>query len=137
MKGSSKVFLKDVIDLRNFAKKFAKTLKAPQTIALHGDLGVGKTEFARAIIKEFFGKDTTVPSPTFTIVQEYGIISHFDLYRIKNISELEEIGFNDAIYKNIVLVEWPEKAEYFMPENAIHIYLSIKDDGREIEIKNN
>jgi tRNA threonylcarbamoyl adenosine modification protein YjeE len=130
------MFFKNVESLHKYAAEFAKTLRAPQCVALHGDLGVGKTEFARGVIRALCGADTIVPSPTFTLVQEYGNISHFDLYRVKNVAELEEIGLFDAIAKNITLIEWPEIAEQFLPKNTIHIYLSVSGQGREIIIRN-
>lgn len=129
------MFVSDVSGLQFFARKFAGRLHAPQVVALHGDLGVGKTEFARAIVQELKGCSTVVPSPTFTLVQEYDDISHFDLYRLKNISELDEIGFFDAIQENIVLIEWPEIAEKFLPKNTVHVYISVSGNGREIDIK--
>ena len=130
------MFIENVESLRKFAAEFAKTLKAPRCIALYGDLGAGKTEFARSVIQELRGKDTIVPSPTFTIVQDYNGISHFDLYRIKSVYELEEIGLNDAILKNITMIEWPEIAENFLPKDTIRIHLSVSGSGREIEIEN-
>jgi tRNA threonylcarbamoyl adenosine modification protein YjeE len=130
------MFMKDAEALREYAKKFAKELRAPACVALHGELGVGKTEFARAVIQTLAGADTIVPSPTFTLVQEYEAepirIFHFDLYRIKNKSELEEIGFFDALADGITLIEWPEIAADFLPENTIHINLSVSGAGREI-----
>ena len=95
-------------ETRAWARDFAKTLHAPQTVALHGDLGMGKSEIAREIIKTLRGNDTVVPSPTFTIVQNYDGISHFDLYRIGDVSELEEIGLRYAIDNDITLIEWPD-----------------------------
>ena len=69
-----KEYILDNIDeTRKFAREFAKTLHAPQTVALHGDLGMGKSEIARTIIKTLRGEDTVVPSPTFTLVQNYDI----------------------------------------------------------------
>ena len=62
---------KDINETHNWAADFAKTLHAPVTVALHGDLGVGKSEIARTIIQTLCGADTVVPSPTFTIVQSY------------------------------------------------------------------
>lgn len=129
------MFIESVESLRNFAVEFSKTLKIPRCIAMYGDLGVGKTEFARSVIQELRGNDTIVPSPTFTIVQDYDGISHFDLYRIKSADELEEIGLNDAISKNITLIEWPEIAESFLPHDTIRVYLSVSKSGRELEIK--
>ena len=134
------MFIKNIKSLRNFAEKFARGLSKPACVALHGGLGAGKTEFARAVIREFCGADTIVPSPTFTLMQEYESrnpefrISHFDLYRIKDASELEEIGFFDAIEENVVLVEWPEIAAKFLPPGTIHIYLAAKGGGRELEV---
>ena len=100
--------LDDLDATRAWARDFAKSLHTPQTVALHGDLGMGKSEIAREIIKTLRGKDTVVPSPTFTLVQSYDGVSHFDLYRIGDVSELEEIGLKYAIDNDITLIEWPD-----------------------------
>ena len=127
--------LSDLSETRNWAKLFASSLKAPVTVALHGDLGMGKSEIARTIIQTLKGQDTVVPSPTFTIVQNYDGISHFDLYRIEDKSELTEIGLPYAIANDITLIEWPEIAEDILPEDTIHIYLTQYEAGRKLVIK--
>ena len=96
--------LNNIDETRAFARDFAKTLCAPVCVALHGDLGMGKSEIARTIIQTLRGADTIVPSPTFTIVQNYDCISHFDLYRINDASELVEIGLPYAIANDITLI---------------------------------
>ena len=128
-------YLKNLDEMHAFAREFAKTLHAPQTVALHGDLGMGKSEIARVIIKTLRGEDTVVPSPTFTLVQNYDGISHFDLYRIGDASELEEIGLKYAIDNDITLIEWPEIALNQLPENTIHIYIMQNGDGRKLVIQ--
>jgi len=133
---NEKVFLLNNLDeTRNWAKEFAKTLHAPQTIALHGDLGMGKSEIAREIIKTLRGENTVVPSPTFTLVQNYDGISHFDLYRIGDVSELIEIGLQYAIDNDITLIEWPDIAKDMLPKNTIHIYITQNGDGRKLVIQ--
>ena len=127
--------LKDINETHQFARDFAKTLHAPVTVALHGDLGMGKSEIARTIIKTLRGEDTVVPSPTFTLVQNYDGISHFDLYRIGDASELEEIGLQYAIDNDITLVEWPDIAKDMLPENTIHVYITQEGDGRKLVIQ--
>ena len=126
---------KTVEETRLWAKEFAKTLHAPVTIALHGDLGMGKSEIARTIIQTLRGQDTVVPSPTFTIVQSYDGISHFDLYRIEDKSELVEIGLPYAITNDITLIEWPEIANDILPEDTIHLYITEYEGGRKIIVK--
>ena len=128
-------YLENVEETRNWAKDFAKTLHAPVTVALHGDLGMGKSEIARTIIQTLRGADTVVPSPTFTIVQNYDGISHFDLYRIEDKSELTEIGLPFAIANDITLIEWPEIAEDILPENSVHIFITEQGNGRKILMK--
>ncbi len=120
---------------RQFAREFACTLHAPVVVALHGDLGMGKSEIARTIIQTLRGDDTVVPSPTFTIVQSYDGISHFDLYRINDASELTEIGLPHAIANDITLIEWPEIAQHILPDDTIHIYITAKGLGRKLVIK--
>lgn len=127
--------LNNVEETRNFAREFAKTLHAPITVALHGDLGMGKSEIARTIIKTLCGEDTVVPSPTFTLVQNYDGISHFDLYRIGDESELEEIGLQYAIDNDITLIEWPDVAKDKLPSNTIHIYITQNGDGRKLVLQ--
>ena len=95
------------------ARRLAPWLKVGDVVALHGDLGAGKTAFARALIRVLAGADEEVPSPTFTLVQTYdapmGPIFHFDLYRIVSPDELTEIGWDEALADGLfVLVEWPE-----------------------------
>lgn len=128
------IILKSLDKTRAWATEFAKTLHAPVTVALHGDLGMGKSEIARQIIRTLRGQDTVVPSPTFTIVQNYDGISHFDLYRVGDASELVEIGLPYAIANDITLIEWPDIAADILPENTIHIYISEYGDGRKIVI---
>lgn len=128
-------YLENVEETRNWAKDFAKTLCAPVTVALHGDLGMGKSEIARTIIQTLRGADTVVPSPTFTIVQSYDGISHFDLYRIEDKSELTEIGLPFAIANDITLIEWPEIAADILPENTVHVFITEQGNGRKIVIK--
>ena len=131
----SEFILNNVDDLRAWAREFAHTLTAPVVVALHGDLGMGKSEIARAIIQTLRGADTVVPSPTFTIVQSYDGISHFDLYRVQDVSELTEIGLEYAIDNDITLIEWPDIAEHCLPSNAIHIFISEYNGGRKIVLK--
>ena len=126
----------NINDTRKLAREFAKTLYAPVTVALHGDLGMGKSEIARTIIQTLRGADTVVPSPTFTIVQSYDGISHFDLYRINDASELIEIGLPYAIANDITLIEWPDIASDMLPENTIHLYITAHGLGRKIVVSN-
>ncbi len=120
---------------RAWARDFAKVLRAPVTVALHGDLGMGKSEIARTIIQTLRGADTVVPSPTFTIVQSYDGISHFDLYRVEDASELTEIGLQHAIANDITLIEWPEIADGFLPSDTVHVYITVHGQGRKIVIE--
>lgn len=124
----------NIEETRAWAQNFARSLTAPSVVALHGDLGMGKSEIARTIIQTLRGADTVVPSPTFTIVQSYDGISHFDLYRIEDASELVEVGLAHAMVNDITLIEWPEIANDMLPENTIHIFISGYADGRKIQV---
>lgn len=104
-----------------------QSLRLGDCLALHGDLGQGKTTFARAMIRAENGDDFEVPSPTFPIVQVYelvrGAIRHYDLYRITDPSELEELDFEETLASSIALIEWPERAGDLLPDD--HISLTI------------
>ena len=125
-------------DTISFAKKFAKTLKGDEIIALWGTLGMGKTVFAKAVIQELTGRKEDVPSPTFTLLQSYdtplGEVFHFDFYRLKNPEEAYEIGIEDAFESGICLIEWPEKIGALLPKWAINIYFEMTDKGRQISV---
>lgn len=127
--------LKNVDEMRAWAADFARSLRPPVTVALHGDLGMGKSEIARAVIKTLRGADTVVPSPTFTIVQNYDGISHFDLYRIADSDELTEIGLSHAIDNDITLIEWPDVAAQMLPGDTVHVYITAHGDGRRVVVK--
>lgn len=131
----TEVITGNIEETRSWARKFAENLKSPSVVALHGDLGMGKSEIARTIIKTLRGEDTVVPSPTFTIVQSYDGISHFDLYRLEDASELVEVGLQHAMQNDITLIEWPEIAADMLPADTIHIYITQYEDGRKIVIK--
>ena len=104
-----------------FGKKMGEAAKPGDIICLDGDLGVGKTVFTQGFAKGL-GIDDYVNSPTFTIVKEYyGRIPlyHFDVYRIGDPSEMEEIGYEDYFYgKGVTIIEWPELIEELIPEEA-------------------
>lgn len=132
---SKEQILENVEQMRAWARDFAKTLTAPCVVALYGDLGMGKSEIARTIIQTLRGADTVVPSPTFTIVQNYDGISHFDLYRIEDASELTEIGLEHAMQNDITLIEWPQIAQNVLPDNTICLHITQHGNGRKIVVK--
>ncbi|MFM9847991.1 MAG: tRNA (adenosine(37)-N6)-threonylcarbamoyltransferase complex ATPase subunit type 1 TsaE [Hyphomicrobiaceae bacterium] len=115
------------------AEVLALSSRPGDVLALRGDLGTGKTTFARAFVRAVLddpGMD--VPSPTFTLLQTYETsrfpISHFDLYRVEATSELEELGFDEAVAGSVVLLEWPERAGAQLPPARLEIHLeSIAD----------
>lgn len=126
-------------DTLDFAYKLAKRIKVGTVVCLDGELGVGKTVFAKGFARGL-GVEDEITSPTFTIVQSYKgevLFHHFDVYRISDISEFEEIGYEEFFYGNgICLVEWSKLVEEAIPKNAVKATIS-KDiekgfDYREI-----
>ncbi|MEX2202341.1 MAG: tRNA (adenosine(37)-N6)-threonylcarbamoyltransferase complex ATPase subunit type 1 TsaE [Dongiaceae bacterium] len=99
--------------LARLAARLAMAARPGDLICLEGDLGAGKTSFARAFIHALQDDPEEVPSPTFTLLQSYetraGLVHHFDLYRIADAAEAGPLGFEDALGEGIVLVEWPER----------------------------
>jgi N-acetylmuramate 1-kinase len=116
----------------------AEEIRAGDILTLQGDLGTGKTTFARTFIRHLArDPDLEVPSPTFTLMQEYdtphGSVLHADLYRIENPSELEELGFDEISKDAVTLIEWPEKVgdgERFGLER-VEISLALRPDAGE------
>lgn len=97
-----------------FAKEFAQRLQPNDVVIIQGGLGVGKTHFTKGLAAYFDIKQEQVQSPTYAVVHEYvGQITlyHFDLYRLKSPSELQEIGFEEYLYnEGICIIEWPDLA---------------------------
>ena len=106
------------------AARIAALARAGDVIALEGELGAGKTSFARAFIRAR-GSDEAVPSPTFTLVQVYEIgdvpIWHFDAYRLRDPDEAWELGIEDAFRDGISLIEWPERLGHLLPARRLRI----------------
>jgi tRNA threonylcarbamoyl adenosine modification protein YjeE len=116
----------------------ALALKPGDCLALSGDLGAGKSTLARAFLRAVADDDDLeVPSPTFTLVQVYELripVAHFDLYRLGDASELDELGFDEALSSGICLVEWPEMAEDLLPADRIRLKLEHDGEGRKAVI---
>jgi tRNA threonylcarbamoyl adenosine modification protein YjeE len=124
--------LPDLDATAQLGARIAGGLKAGDAVALWGDLGAGKTTLARAILRAL-GVHDEVPSPTFTLVQNYETrppVAHFDLYRLKSAREMEELGFEDALAEGAVLVEWPERAPEALPPEALHVRLKQENGVR-------
>ncbi|WP_428426814.1 tRNA (adenosine(37)-N6)-threonylcarbamoyltransferase complex ATPase subunit type 1 TsaE [Pararhizobium sp.] len=130
--------LKDEAATIELGEDLALALKAGDCLALSGDLGAGKSTLARAFLRAMADDPALeVPSPTFTLVQSYELripVSHFDLYRLADVSELDELGFDEALSEGICLVEWPENALAALPKSRLTATFSHLGDGRAVTI---
>ena len=101
--------------------------------AFYGKMGAGKTTFIKAICEEL-GVDDVITSPTFAIINEYSgkdeTIYHFDFYRIKKLEEVYDMGYEDYFYSGaLCFIEWPELIEEVLPEDAVKVQITEKEDG--------
>jgi tRNA threonylcarbamoyladenosine biosynthesis protein TsaE len=103
--------------------EIGRLLTPGDVLLLEGDIGAGKTHFARSLIQSLLSEPEDVPSPTFTLVQIYDGTSceiwHADLYRLTSPDEVVELGLTDAFTDAICLVEWPDRLAELVPENAL------------------
>lgn len=136
---SLELFLPDEAATKRFGEDFALALVKGDLVTLSGDLGAGKSSLARAVIRAIADDEgLEVPSPTFTLVQSYEAlrlpVAHADLYRISHGEELDELGLVEFLEDGVVLSEWPEQAEGFLPEPSFAVTLTHEGAGRRIVI---
>lgn len=137
------IIIKDIEHIREAAREFIAAFhdilcndEAVKCFAFYAPMGAGKTTFIKAICEEL-GSTDVITSPTFAIVNEYTAnnfpIYHFDLYRIKKMEELYDIGADDYFYSGSpCFIEWPEMAESALPDETIKITIVPQDNGSRI-----
>lgn len=131
---------RSINELNGIASDILSRVPEPEVFALHGEMGSGKT----TLIKELcavLGVTDTVTSPTFSIINEYiseqrGPVYHFDVYRIKKVEEVMDIGYENYFYSGqYVFIEWPELITELLPEKHVYIKIRELEDGsREIRL---
>ena len=130
--------ISSIPELKKIADKIKKILLPGDVVFLYGEIGVGKTTFARFLINSFENekklKKSEVLSPTFNIVFEYEIkefkIKHFDLYRLKNDNDIKNIGLYENLEQSITLIEWPELIKN-KPQNRLDLFFEYAEDYNE------
>ena len=120
----------------DFAAKLSQSLEPGSVVAMHGDLGAGKSVFCRAVMRALGVTDEAMPSPTFAIIQEYEgsgcKVAHMDWYRLHGADELEGIGIRDYMQPPwICLIEWPDRCPEMLDGHTIHVALSCTDNSPE------
>ncbi|MBT4880485.1 MAG: tRNA (adenosine(37)-N6)-threonylcarbamoyltransferase complex ATPase subunit type 1 TsaE [Alphaproteobacteria bacterium] len=123
-----------------FAQKLAQSMKTGDILTLQGQLGSGKTTFAKFFMGALGLRSQEVPSPTFTLVQTYPfsefMVWHFDLYRLKDPEEVYELGIEEAFAEGVSLIEWPERLEGMLPREHLQIEIIIPEGGSMEEVRN-
>lgn len=127
------IFVNDLSALPAAAAQVLEQAKEYRVFLFFGEMGMGKTTFIKALCKQL-GVTDSVSSPTFSIVNEYDaggeLIYHFDFYRLKDEQEAFDLGYEEYFYSdNYCFVEWPEKIENLLPENAVAVYLTGNENG--------
>lgn len=116
------------------AKEFVAAMGDRTVFAFYGKMGAGKTTFIKAVCEEL-GVEDVINSPTFAIVNEYvdgngSPVYHFDFYRIKNMQEVMDMGYEDYVYSgNVCFMEWPELIENLLPDDAVKVVIEEEADG--------
>lgn len=129
------MFLPDPDATHRLAQSLLPLLGAGDVVLLEGEIGAGKTHFARGLIQSLVSED--VPSPTFTLVQTYLApefeIWHADLYRLSHPDEAIELGLTEAFESALCLVEWPDKLGSDRPKTALTLRFSTHSEGRKAQ----
>lgn len=119
------------------ARQFVEAIGDRTVFAFFGGMGAGKTTFIKAVCQQMGVTEDMVSSPTFAIVNEYegsrGSIYHFDFYRIRQVSEAVNMGFDDYLFSgNLCFIEWPELVEPLLPEDTVRVTIEEQPDGSRI-----
>jgi tRNA threonylcarbamoyladenosine biosynthesis protein TsaE len=121
------LLLPDQQATRALGRRLARLIRPGDVIALRGGLGSGKTELARALLRARAGAEIEVPSPSYTLVQDYRfpglVIRHIDLYRVQDPAELLELGLDAPDPGEAWLLEWPERADAVLPTDRLDLEL--------------
>ena len=125
--------IQDLEHISEAAKQFVDQIGSHKVFAFYGSMGAGKTTFIKAVCEEL-GVEDVITSPTFAIINEYtgqeGTIYHFDFYRIKKLEEVYDMGYEDYFYSGaLCFIEWPELIEEVLPEDAVKVSITEKEDG--------
>ena len=122
-----------ISELQNVANELVNEFSEERVFAFYGKMGAGKTTFIQSICRAL-GSEDNVTSPTFALINEYNAdkldsIFHFDFYRIKELEEAYDLGYEDYIYSgSYCLIEWPEMIESLLPENLLIVKIEVQDD---------
>lgn len=126
--------------IQEAAKAFLEVVNKPAVVSFKAPMGSGKTTFIKAVCREL-GVTENITSPTFAIINEYigktdEPIYHFDCYRIKDINEAYDIGFEDYFYSgSYCFVEWPDKIDQILPNKMVEVEIKVNEKGlRQVEI---
>ena len=134
-KNSMRLTLASPEETEELAQRLSKSMGAADVILLSGEIGAGKTHFARTLIQALLPYPEDVPSPTFTLVQTYETetleIWHSDLYRLTSPDEVIELGLNEAFETAICLVEWPDRLEDLAPQSALSMAFEMTENTGE------
>ena len=130
------VKIKSTAELNNVADQLLAYAKGNKFFIFEGEMAAGKTTFIKAFC-EVLGVTDIVSSPTFSIVNEYksknGPVYHFDFYRLKNIREAYDIGYEEYFYSDqYCLIEWPSKVEELLPESYVKVQITIIENDERL-----
>lgn len=126
-----------VEELQSVAEELVNAFSADRVFAFYGKMGAGKTTFIQSICR-VLGSEDNVTSPTFALINEYNTaqlesIFHFDFYRIKELEEAYDLGYEDYIYSgSYCLIEWPEMIEPLLPDNIVEVKIEVQDDESRV-----
>lgn len=133
------ITLKNLSDLPAAAKEILAFAKEKRVFCFYGELGAGKTTLIKELCKQLGVKEKG-SSPTFSLINEYEtgpgkLVYHLDLYRLKNESEIYDIGYEDYLFSgNYCFIEWPEKMERLLPKDVVKVKIKVKTSERIITV---